>query len=245
MLDTLVGAPEGLRARAAWIWERYPRRPALFWTGNISYRIGSWIVAVLYGSRVTPNQLTLAGLVTHAIGAIAVGVLPLGPSPLYVVLILAIWQVAFGFDCADGLLARARGRTSPFGAWLDQIVDFASHATVFAALALFMTRSLNLTAEASALLAIGTFAANSIQGYAVGLKASSAVTGRAITQGRTGIAAVTVRLLDLTDYPFLLFVSSVLLLAPLVLLGYLVAAGALSVGAVCVQLVLYRRFKSP
>jgi phosphatidylglycerophosphate synthase len=40
------------------------------------------------------------------------------------------WHLAYALDCADGQLARATGRTSPGGAVLDLLIDFAVHTSV-------------------------------------------------------------------------------------------------------------------
>jgi phosphatidylglycerophosphate synthase len=43
------------------------------------------------------------------------------------------WQLAYALDCADGQLARATGKTSPYGARVDLLVDFAVQVSVVSA----------------------------------------------------------------------------------------------------------------
>ncbi len=77
------------------------------------------LVRVLYRTNVTPNQVTLAAFLIALGGAV---LLSLGRP----------WAFAAGgllaelssiVDCADGMLARARGQCSEFGASLDLLLD--------------------------------------------------------------------------------------------------------------------------
>lgn len=78
---------------------------------------------------ITPNMLTVAGTVASV--SVAVATLPrghfiAGPPLLAVVLV---------GDSFDGVLARATGRTSVFGAFLDSTLDRLADGAVFASLA--------------------------------------------------------------------------------------------------------------
>jgi len=77
------------------------------------------IVRGLYKTRVTPNQVTLGAFV-------------LGMAGAYFFYRGQAWSSALGgalaqlssiVDCADGMLARARGRSSEYGAALDLLLD--------------------------------------------------------------------------------------------------------------------------
>jgi len=77
--------------------------------------IASLIVRALFRTRVTPNQVTVAGFLVGLAGA---GFFLTGER----------WPVAVGgalaqlssiIDCADGMLARSRGQESEFGAALE------------------------------------------------------------------------------------------------------------------------------
>jgi len=95
----------------------------------VNQRIGAILAAFALRTGITPNQLTLLGLMCA-----------LGTAPLIIVLhrqavlagIAAFvgWQLAYSLDCADGQLARATDRTSVFGAQLDLICDYIAHASV-------------------------------------------------------------------------------------------------------------------
>jgi phosphatidylglycerophosphate synthase len=77
------------------------------------------LVRALFRTRITPNQVTLAAF---AVGVAGAGFFLHGRA----------WSFAVGgllaelssiVDCADGMLARARGRSSAYGAVLDLILD--------------------------------------------------------------------------------------------------------------------------
>ena len=92
---------------------------------------------------ITPNMLTVAGTVA-SVGA-AVATLPrghfiAGPPLLAVVLV---------GDSFDGVLARATGRTSVFGAFLDSTLDRLADGAVFASLA--AGAALTMTSDSAAL----------------------------------------------------------------------------------------------
>ncbi len=231
--------PGGLRARSHDIWLRYTRRPALWWTDHVSYRIGAWIVAIVADSGVTPDRLTIAGAITAAIGALVL-LAWTAPGIAAAVVVGGLWQLAYAFDCADGQLARSRQTTSEFGAWLDQLADFVAHAFVFLALSSTLARSLALPADLAAAIGVGLFAANMLQGYAIALKARSAIPPRGLSHGASGFRGVVALGLHLTDYGLLLFIACVLLVAPPLLLAYLLLSGLLSVAAVTVQVIGYR-----
>lgn len=92
---------------------------------------------------ITPNMLTVAG--TAASVSVAVATLPrghfiAGPPLLAVVLV---------GDSFDGVLARATGRTSVFGAFLDSTLDRLADGAVFASLAAWA--ALTMTSDSVAL----------------------------------------------------------------------------------------------
>src|SRR5437879_6275268 len=72
---------------------------------------------------VTPNQLTLLGF---AITCLAAGLIALD-HPFYGGLVLLF---AGAFDIFDGALARASGRSYPYGAFLDSTIDRLSEGVV-------------------------------------------------------------------------------------------------------------------
>jgi phosphatidylglycerophosphate synthase len=79
----------------------------------------SLIVRALLRTRVTPNQVTVAAFFIGLAGAFAFS---RGTPALFAVGgILA--ELSSIVDCADGMLARARGQMSEYGAYLDLILD--------------------------------------------------------------------------------------------------------------------------
>lgn len=81
--------------------------------------IASLIVRAVYGTRVTPNQLTYLSFVIGLAGAYFF--FRGEPSAFIAGGILA--QVSSIVDCADGMLARAKNQMSEFGATLDLFLD--------------------------------------------------------------------------------------------------------------------------
>ena len=85
-------------------------------------------------THLTPNAITIIGLILNVgvAAVIASGNLVLGG-----VLVL----LAGGFDALDGAVARATGKTSQFGGFLDSTLDRYSEAVVFAGLLIHLTRT--------------------------------------------------------------------------------------------------------
>ena len=82
---------------------------------------------------VTPNQLTISGLVLTAVAACLVAL----NMPLVGGLLLVF---AAAFDILDGALARASGRSYAFGAFLDSSTDRISEGLVMLGVLLFFER---------------------------------------------------------------------------------------------------------
>ncbi|MDD8027739.1 MAG: CDP-alcohol phosphatidyltransferase family protein [Acidobacteriota bacterium] len=81
--------------------------------------LASLLVRTLYRTSITPNQVTITGFVVGAAGA---GFFLVGTRGAIAVG-GALAQLSSIIDCADGMLARARGQESEFGAGLDLILD--------------------------------------------------------------------------------------------------------------------------
>ena len=76
---------------------------------------------------VTPNQLTVAGLLLNVLAAALVfGALPVIGG--------AVYLLAGLLDLGDGMLARENGHETPFGAFLDSTADRLSEGVMFAAI---------------------------------------------------------------------------------------------------------------
>ena len=79
-------------------------------------------------TRVTPNALTFLGFAIAVIGGYLAGIQSWFAAGLIV-------AVGAAFDLFDGALARATGRTSKFGAFLDSTMDRAGEAVVYIGIA--------------------------------------------------------------------------------------------------------------
>jgi phosphatidylglycerophosphate synthase len=88
------------------------------------------IVALLYRTPVTPNQVTLASIIAGLIAAL----LYLGQDATSVAIAGLMVTLKDVLDSADGQLARAKNQYSRIGRFLDSIGDFVVDLAVFAAI---------------------------------------------------------------------------------------------------------------
>ena len=233
-----VSGFETFRARARDFRRRYQAPEGLFWIRRVNHSLGAVIALLLFPTRVTPNAVTVAGFVAHLAGAAAAALLT-PPAPIAGVLfVLVAWQLAFSLDCADGPLARARGQTSAFGAWFDQLVDSMSRAAVYAGLIVFLVRALAPDPIAVALLASGAVSMALLQTFSSWQRVSLIGGGSPVAD----VPGASARLLragqQLVDYGAFLFLASVLLLAPPLLLVFVVLSALVNALFVAAQLVL-------
>jgi CDP-diacylglycerol--glycerol-3-phosphate 3-phosphatidyltransferase len=116
--------------------------------------IASRSVTGLARTRVTPNMLTAAGVTLCAVGAVLVYF-------EYRNEILFYWAGALAFivgsllDVLDGALARAGGKQSQFGAFLDSTLDRVGEGLMLGAIALVFMRHGNELGLAVDCAAIG------------------------------------------------------------------------------------------
>jgi len=96
------------------------------------------IGAFLNGLGITPNTLTISGLVGNLIGAyfLAIGSFMVGGF-----ILLAMGAI----DALDGTMARLRGEPSDFGAFVDSVTDRYSELVIYAGLLFYAVKELNLT----------------------------------------------------------------------------------------------------
>jgi phosphatidylglycerophosphate synthase len=102
-----------------------PQQAAM--TRLVSQRAGAVVAAVAFNAGLSPNAVTLLGLALSLAGCLCFVV---DQSPEAWIAAALLWQLAFAFDCADGQLARATGRSSAFGAWLDVACDHVRQAAI-------------------------------------------------------------------------------------------------------------------
>jgi phosphatidylglycerophosphate synthase len=217
---------------------RSERHQALFWSRRVNRRIGAAIALVLLHTRVTPNQVSIAGLFAHLGGAVLVLLAP-APAPLpMVVLVFLIWQLGLSLDCTDGQLARARGIAAPFGAWFDQILDFTTHTAVTGSLVIFGVRAAGLGAEEAVAIAILALAGNLVGLFASAQRNALMGTRPAIDSSVHPVFRLFLLGRHLIDYGAFLAVWSVALLWPPLLLPALAVAALLVIAAVIAQVAI-------
>lgn len=99
---------------------------AVLFTGRLAR------VLIPYAERaeVTPNQITMASL---AITLLATPFIALGQRKAWILAAVLV-QVGFVLDCLDGQLARATGRTTDFGRYLDSLTDLVKIFSLISAM---------------------------------------------------------------------------------------------------------------
>lgn len=119
--------------------------------------LASRSVTSLARTRLTPNTLTTAG-VTLCLGAAAIVPFENRDKLLYYWLGAGVFVVGSILDILDGALARAGGRSTAFGAFLDSTTDRVGEGAMLAAIALVFTRAGNDTAVVFTVAAVaGSF----------------------------------------------------------------------------------------
>ena len=114
-------------------------------------------MAGLARTRVTPNVLTAAGVTLCVVAAVLV-YFEYRNELLFFWLGAAVFVVGSILDILDGALARAGGKQTPFGAFLDSTTDRVGEAFMLGAIALVFARDGNELALALAIAAIaGSF----------------------------------------------------------------------------------------
>lgn len=80
--------------------------------------------------EITPNTVSVLSMVINLAAAACL----FSPSYGLRVLGVALLQLGFVFDCSDGEIARATGKSSPFGAFLDSTFDRLKEILILGAL---------------------------------------------------------------------------------------------------------------
>lgn len=91
------------------LWNTYVMRP-----------LAAVVVAILGGTPVTPNQVTLLNLAIFVAGAAVLVAWPTWEGGIAAVITL---ELSYLFDCADGMLARHKGLASKAGHLFDFFTD--------------------------------------------------------------------------------------------------------------------------
>ncbi|MDF3065514.1 MAG: CDP-alcohol phosphatidyltransferase [Polyangiaceae bacterium] len=115
---TRVGSVPLMGARE--VYQKTRKVPDLFWNRYVCRPIAAVLVSAVAGTRVTPNQITLASFV---VGILSAGLLVALPGHGGLIVAVLVYQASYVLDCADGMLARWRGVASPAGHLLDFLMD--------------------------------------------------------------------------------------------------------------------------
>ncbi len=143
--------------------------------------LASRSVTGLARTRVTPNALTTAG-VSLCLAAAVVVPFEDRNRILFYWLGAAVFVVGSVLDILDGALARAGGRTTPFGAFLDSTTDRVGEGAMLGAIALVFARHGN---DLAVVLAVAAVAGSFLVSYtraraeALGLRGDVGLGSRA------------------------------------------------------------------
>ena len=120
-------------------------------------RVLTPIAELLARTPITPNAITIIG--TAGVAAGALWLFPIGH--LFAGTMVCTFFVLA--DMLDGVLARVKGTTGPFGAFLDSTMDRIADAAVFAGLTIWLVRTKQ---DTLALVALFCLVAGALISYA-------------------------------------------------------------------------------
>jgi CDP-diacylglycerol--glycerol-3-phosphate 3-phosphatidyltransferase len=165
----------------------------------------------LAGTRVTPNKLTALGV--SLCGVAAILVLFEGRNELiFYWLAAAVFVLGSVADILDGALARAGGKTTPFGAFIDSTTDRVGEGMMLAAIAyVFATHDRDVFVVVAVAAVAGSFLVSytRARAEALGLRGDVGIGSRAervvvITAGLVlapwGVLPWTIALLAVTAW---------------------------------------------
>ncbi len=116
-------------------------------------RLASRSITGLAQTRLTPTALTVSGVLLCIAGSVVVHFQYRGHL-LYYWLGAAVFVVGSVLDILDGALARAGGKATPFGAFIDSTTDRIGEAFMLGSIGLIFAREGNETALAFAFAAV-------------------------------------------------------------------------------------------
>jgi CDP-diacylglycerol--glycerol-3-phosphate 3-phosphatidyltransferase len=184
--------------------------------------LASRSVVGLARTRVTPNALTVAGVSLCLAAAVLVS-FENRNELLFYWLGAALFVIGSVLDILDGALARAGGKSTPFGAFLDSTTDRVGEGAMLAAIALIFARSGDDTAV---VLTVAAVAGSFLVPYA---RARAEALG---LRGDVGLGSRAERVVVIT---------AGLVLAPWGVLQWAIALLAATAWLTVVQRILYVR----
>jgi CDP-diacylglycerol---glycerol-3-phosphate 3-phosphatidyltransferase len=143
--------------------------------------LASRSVLGLARTRVTPNALTVSGVTLCATASVLVLFENHGKL-LFFWLAAVVFVVGSLLDILDGALARAGGKTTPFGAFIDSTTDRVSEGFMLTAIAYVLARHHHPVFVAVAMLAVvGSFLVSytRARAEALGLRGDVGIGSRA------------------------------------------------------------------
>jgi CDP-diacylglycerol--glycerol-3-phosphate 3-phosphatidyltransferase len=129
-----------------------PERVKSVYTNEVR-RLASRSMEGLAETRLTPTALTTAGVATCVAGAVAV-YFEYRNEFAFFWLGAALFVIGSVMDILDGALARAGGKTTPFGAFIDSTTDRIGEAAMLGSIGLVFMREGNEVALAFAFAAV-------------------------------------------------------------------------------------------
>jgi CDP-diacylglycerol--glycerol-3-phosphate 3-phosphatidyltransferase len=108
-------------------------------------RLAARSMTGLARTRITPNALTASGVTLCAVAAVLVYLIPRNEL-LFAWLAAVIFVIGSILDILDGALARAGGKATVFGAFLDSTLDRVGEAFMLGAISVAFVRDGNETA---------------------------------------------------------------------------------------------------
>lgn len=119
--------------RAREIYFATRKLPDLAWNRFVARPVAAVVVAVVDGTRITPNQITLLSLL---VAAVAAAILIACPGYWGLISAILVYEFSYVLDCADGMLARLRSVQSKVGHLLDFLMDEVKAFMVLAAVSI-------------------------------------------------------------------------------------------------------------
>ncbi len=116
---------------AARVYGETRKRHDLLFNVYVMRPVAAVFVAGFAGTRITPNQVTLANL---AVFVVAVGILVAFPTYRGGLAAVAVIELSYCLDCADGMLARFKKLASKAGHLFDFFTDEAKAVLLVGAL---------------------------------------------------------------------------------------------------------------
>ena len=143
--------------------------------------IASRSMVGLARTRVTPNALTMSGVLLCGVASILV-LFENHNQILFFWVGMVVFIIGSILDILDGALARAGGKTTPFGAFLDSTTDRISEGFMLTAIAYVLARHGNDIGVAATMAAVaGSFLVSytRARAEALGLKGDVGIGSRA------------------------------------------------------------------